>query len=200
MAVVRLETKDRDGTVAQVFTVTMVMPAGRPRTTPEPEAPPAPQWVACMRCSRPSPSARSALGASWASRSIHSTHARPAPSRGLGQCVVELLRGRDASPLRPTAAPGGVVPAGDVVEGAVDDGPLGAVAVVVEHEHDRVEPVRDGRRQVHAGHLEGAVAGEDDGAAPAAGQACARGGGDREPHAHVEAGDGAGAPAPGERP
>jgi hypothetical protein len=30
MAVVRLETKDRDGTVAQVFTVTMVMPRRPP--------------------------------------------------------------------------------------------------------------------------------------------------------------------------
>ena len=36
--------------------------------------------------------------------------------------------------------------------------PLGAVALVVQHDDDRVEPVADDRRQFHAGHLKGPVA------------------------------------------
>ena len=46
---------------------------------------------------------------------------------------------------------------------------LGAVAAVVEHDHDRRKLVADERRQLHAGHLKRAVA--DDHHRPQSGRA-----------------------------
>ena len=45
---------------------------------------------------------------------------------------------------------------------ALVDHPLGAVALVVEHDHRDRQPAAHDRGELHAGHLEGAVAHERD--------------------------------------
>src|SRR5688572_188535 len=56
-----------------------------------------------------------------------------------------------------------VIPAGNGVEGAVADFPHGAVAVVVEDKDDGAQAQAHGGGELGAGHLECAVADEDDG-------------------------------------
>ena len=63
---------------------------------------------------------------------------------------------------RPVPSTSGMLvvrPVVDVVERvAFQQQPLGRVAVVVQHDDDRVEAVPGDRRQLHAGHLERPVA------------------------------------------
>ena len=78
-----------------------------------------------------------------------------------------------------------VVPLGDDVEAAIADLAHGAVAFVVQHEHDGVESEADGGGEFVAGHLECAVADEDEGAERGVGHGDADGGGNSEAHGEV---------------
>ena len=53
-----------------------------------------------------------------------------------------------------------ILPRVDVVEAPLQDEPLGAVALVVEHDHRHREASADDRGKLHARHLKGAVADE----------------------------------------
>ena len=79
----------------------------------------------------------------------------------------------------------GVIPLGDDVEFSVADFAHGAVAFVVEDENDRARFKANGGGKLGAGHLERAVADEDNGAEAGVGFGDADGGGDGEAHGEV---------------
>ena len=75
-----------------------------------------------------------------------------------------------------------------VVVGALVDETLGGIAAVVQHEHERAGPVPRQRRQLEAGHLEGAVADHHDRPEVRPRHLRAERGGDGEAHRRVVGG------------